>query len=243
VFEDADDLAALIEKLGLAPAQVAGNSFGAAIVSRAATRHPEVFQRLIAHEPPVFALLAGTELEPALQEVQRRAGAVIGLLERGDHQSAARLFVDTIAFGADAWETQLTPEVREVFIANAPTFLDETPDPDSPRMDLDALAGRRAGDLHSASSRASRRYRRTGRSPTRPTRPRPLLPRLGLTLPAMGAVAFIIATASALATQAHRQRTSDSGTEHARAPTDCIAGAVRQSCMGEQSECRPRGHD
>jgi pimeloyl-ACP methyl ester carboxylesterase len=31
--------------------------------------------------------------------------------------------------------------MREVFIANAPTFLDETRDPDSPQMDLDALAG------------------------------------------------------------------------------------------------------
>jgi pimeloyl-ACP methyl ester carboxylesterase len=141
VFEDADDLAALIEELGLAPAHVAGNSFGAAIVLRAATRRPEVFQSLIAHEPPVFALLAGTELEPALHEVQRRAGAVVGLLDRGDHEKAARLFVDTIAFGPDAWETQLTPEMREVFITNAPTFLDETCDPDSQQMDLDALAG------------------------------------------------------------------------------------------------------
>jgi pimeloyl-ACP methyl ester carboxylesterase len=141
VFEDADDLAALIEELGLAPAHVAGNSFGAVITLRAATRRPEVFRSLIAHEPPAFALLAGTELEPALQEVQRRAGAVIALLERGDHQGAARLFVDTIAFGPDAWETQLTPEMREVFIANAPTWLDETRDPDSPQLDLDALAG------------------------------------------------------------------------------------------------------
>jgi pimeloyl-ACP methyl ester carboxylesterase len=141
VFEDADDLAALIDELGLAPAHVAGNSFGAAIVLRAATRRPEVFRSLIAHEPPVFALLAGTELEPALEEARRRAAAVVKLLERGDHQGAARLFVDTLAFGPDAWETQLTPEMREVFIANAPTFLDESRDPDSPQLDLDALAG------------------------------------------------------------------------------------------------------
>jgi pimeloyl-ACP methyl ester carboxylesterase len=125
----------------LAPAHVAGNSFGAAIALRAATRRPDVFRSLIAHEPPVFALLAGSELEPALDEVQRRVGAVIGLLERGEHESAARLFVDTIAFGPDAWDTRLTEEMREVFIANAPTFLDETRDPDSPQMDLDALAG------------------------------------------------------------------------------------------------------
>ena len=141
VFEDADDLAGLIDELGLGPAHVAGNSFGAVIVLRAATRRPEVFRSLIAHEPPLFPLLAGTELEPALAEVQRRIDAVVGLLEGGDHEGAARLFVETIAFGPGAWDEQLTPEMREVFIANAPTFLDEVRDPDALQMDLDALAG------------------------------------------------------------------------------------------------------
>ena len=141
VFEDADDLAGLIDELGLGPAHVAGNSFGAVTALRAATRRPEVFRSLIAHEPPLFPLLAGTELEPALGEVQRRIGAVVGLLEGGDHEGAARLFVETIAFGPGAWDEQLTPEMREVCIANAPTFLDEVRDPDALQMDLDALAG------------------------------------------------------------------------------------------------------
>jgi len=140
VFEDADDLAALIEELDLAPAHVAGNSFGAAVVLRAAVRHPHVYRSLIAHEPPLFPLLAGTELEAALAEVQRRVGAVVTLLERPDDEAAARLFADTIAFGADAWDSQLTPEMRDVYIANAPTFLDECRDPDALEMDLDALA-------------------------------------------------------------------------------------------------------
>jgi pimeloyl-ACP methyl ester carboxylesterase len=141
VFEDVDDLAGLIEELGVAPAHVAGNSFGAAIALRAATRRPDVFRNLIAHEPPLFPLLAGTELEPALGEVRRRIDAVVELLEAGDHASAARLFVETIAFGRGAWEAQLTPEMREVFIANAPTWLDEVRDPDALEMDLAALAG------------------------------------------------------------------------------------------------------
>ncbi|MGB0091856.1 MAG: alpha/beta hydrolase [Solirubrobacteraceae bacterium] len=140
VFEDADDLAALIEKLDLAPAHIAGLSSGAAITLRAATRHPDVFRTVIAHEPPLFPLLAGTEFEPALDEVQRRVGAVVELLDSGDHESAARLFMNTIAFGPDAWETQLTPEMREVFVHNAPTFLGEARDPDLMQIDLDALA-------------------------------------------------------------------------------------------------------
>ncbi len=141
VFEDADDLAALIDELGVAPAHVAGNSFGAVIALRAATRRPDVFRSLIVHEPPLFPLLAGTDLEPALSEVQRRIGAVAELLEGGDHEGAARLFVETIAFGPGAWDGQLTPEMREVFVANAPTFLDEVRDPDALQMDLDALSG------------------------------------------------------------------------------------------------------
>ena len=102
VFEDADDLAALIDELELAPAHIAGNSFGAVVVLRAAIRSPEVFRSLIAHEPPLFPLLAGTELEPALEEVQRGIEAVVGPLEAGDHEGAARLFADTIAFGPGA---------------------------------------------------------------------------------------------------------------------------------------------
>src|SRR3954447_5447674 len=115
VFEDADDLAGLIEQLGLAPAHVAGNSFGAVIALRAATRHPEIFRTLIVHEPPLFPLLAGTELEPALAEVQRRIAAVIALLEDDDRESAARLFVETIAFDPGDWDDRLTPEMRKMF--------------------------------------------------------------------------------------------------------------------------------
>jgi pimeloyl-ACP methyl ester carboxylesterase len=141
VFEDADDLAALIEALDLAPANVAANSFGAAIALRAATRRPEVFRTLIAHEPPLFPLLLGSQFESALGEVQQRIGAVVGLLERGEDPAAAELFVDTIAFGPGAWEEQLSPEMREVFIRNASTFLDETRDPDALQIDLEALGG------------------------------------------------------------------------------------------------------
>jgi pimeloyl-ACP methyl ester carboxylesterase len=140
VFEDADDLAWLIEALELAPAHVAGNSFGAVVALRAAIRHPHVFRSLIAHEPPLFGLLAGTELDAALEEVQRRVGTVVTLLERPDHEAAARAFVDTMAFGPGAWDSQLSADTRDVLVANAATFLDECRDPDALQMDLDALA-------------------------------------------------------------------------------------------------------
>src|SRR5574338_501295 len=53
VDEDAADLASLIEYLGLAPAWVAGNSFGASITLRLAGKRPHLLRGVIAHEPPL----------------------------------------------------------------------------------------------------------------------------------------------------------------------------------------------
>lgn len=141
ILEDADDLAGLIEELQLAPAHVVGNSGGAIIALDAAIRRPDIFRSLNGHEPPLFPLLAGTEFGPALGEVQKRIEAVTALLERGDHAGAAQLFVETVAFGPGAWDGQLTPEMRSMFIANAPTFLDEVHDRDWFQIDLGALSG------------------------------------------------------------------------------------------------------
>lgn len=140
VFEDADDLAALIETLELDPAHIVGNSGGASIILRAASSHAEIFRTLIAHEPPLFSLLAGTEFAPELEKVNKAIGAIVELLESGDHEAAARQFTDTIALGPDAWSTQLTRKMRATFITNAPTFLDEARDPEFTEMDFHALA-------------------------------------------------------------------------------------------------------
>jgi pimeloyl-ACP methyl ester carboxylesterase len=58
IHEDVADLAALIEHLDLAPAWVAGNSFGASITLRLASERPDLLRGIIAHEPPLFSLLA-----------------------------------------------------------------------------------------------------------------------------------------------------------------------------------------
>jgi pimeloyl-ACP methyl ester carboxylesterase len=139
-LEDAMDLAALMEGLDLAPAHVVGNSFGAATTLRLATVRPELFRSLVAHEPPLFGLLAD---DPAMQEpldaVGGRIGKVVELLRAGDDESAARLFVETVAFGPGGWD-MLPPEAKATFVANAPTFLDEQRDPGGMTLDLDALA-------------------------------------------------------------------------------------------------------
>jgi hypothetical protein len=139
------------------------------VTLRAATRQPHVFGGVIAHEPPLFPLLASTELEPALVDVQRRIGAFVELLERGDDEHAARLVVETIALGPGAWEGELTPEMREVFIANAPTFLDEVrdPEPGSARPGSAAASLIAAGAPTAASPSTTRGSTATLRPPFR----------------------------------------------------------------------------
>jgi pimeloyl-ACP methyl ester carboxylesterase len=140
IYEDVDDLAGLIEALELGPATVVGNSFGSIVTLNAAIRRPEVFSALVAHEPPLLGMLAGTQFEPILDEVNRRVGAVIELLQAGDYEAGAKQFVETVAWRPGAWDEELTPEIRDVFTNNAPTFLDEAGDPDWQRIELDQLA-------------------------------------------------------------------------------------------------------
>jgi len=64
--------------------------------------------------------------------------AVVGLLKTSEMQAAAERFVETVAFGAGAWET-LPDSVRNTFIRNAPTFLDESNDPEGLGIDLNSL--------------------------------------------------------------------------------------------------------
>jgi pimeloyl-ACP methyl ester carboxylesterase len=65
--------------------------------------------------------------------------AVGSRIAEGDHEGAARQFVEEVAFGPGAWETELPPEVREIMVQNAPTFLDELRDPAQLSIDEDVL--------------------------------------------------------------------------------------------------------
>lgn len=139
--EDVADLAALIEHLGAAPAWVVGNSSGAAITLQLAATRPDVLRGIVVHEPPLFGVLDERSPEAAanaavengpLAEVARRIAA-------GDHAGAAELFVDEVALGPGSW-AQLPEGMRQTFIENAPTFLDEENDPDSRDINTEALA-------------------------------------------------------------------------------------------------------
>lgn len=139
VREDAADLAGLIERLGLAPVVVVGNSFGSTIALRLAVDRPDLLQGLVAHEPPLFRLLAGDPATaPALEEAGRDLHAVVQRIASGDHAGAAEQFVETLALGPGSW-AQLPPAAQQMMIGNAPTFADEMNEPEALDMDLDAL--------------------------------------------------------------------------------------------------------
>jgi pimeloyl-ACP methyl ester carboxylesterase len=141
VREDVVDLAALLEQLGLVPAFVAGNSFGASIALRLAADRPDLLQGVVAHEPPLFRLLADdARFAPMLDEVGRRVGAVAQRIASGDQSGAAEQFVETVALGPGSW-VRLAPEHQRIMIENAPTFLDETNDAEALALDLSALRG------------------------------------------------------------------------------------------------------
>lgn len=137
--EDAADLAALIEHLELQPAHVAGSSAGASIVLRLAGERPELFRSLVAHEPPLWDLLEGDpEAEAQLERVQAAERPVLELLAAGKDPEAARQFTETFIFGPGSWD-DLPDQTRETFTFNAPTFLDESRDPDQYALELERL--------------------------------------------------------------------------------------------------------
>jgi pimeloyl-ACP methyl ester carboxylesterase len=133
--DDEDDLAALIETLNLAPANVVANSFGASIALALAGRRPDLFRSLSAHEPPLLSLASD---DPVVAQVGEAVGPVLAQIERGESEAAAKDFIENIAVGPGAWE-MMSPEERARTVANAGTFAGEQRDPEWAAIDLDAL--------------------------------------------------------------------------------------------------------
>jgi pimeloyl-ACP methyl ester carboxylesterase len=139
VDEDGDDLAGLLETLDLVPAHVVTNSFGGNVALRLAPRRPELFRSLTCHEPPLLGLLAeDPESRGLMQQVGASVESVAGRIAGGDHERAARQFVEEVALGPGAWD-KLPSEVRKIVINNAPTFLDELGDPDAVNIEEGSL--------------------------------------------------------------------------------------------------------
>ena len=140
VREDVADLAGLIEQLGLAPAWVAGQSFGGSITLRLAGERPDLLRGIAAHEPPLFALIADDPaVAPMLEGFGQLMAAVGERIASGDHAGAAEQFFEE-ALGQGMWAR--FPSVdRKMAIEVAPTFLDEANDPGQIAFDLEWIRG------------------------------------------------------------------------------------------------------
>jgi pimeloyl-ACP methyl ester carboxylesterase len=136
VDDDVDDLAELIATSHGAPAHVVASSFGAIVALNLAVKRPDLFASLAIHEPPLIGLLGN---DPVLSAVQQRIGAVVATLQSGQTEWGAQQFVETVALGPGRW-AQLSPEMQQTFIFNAPTWLDEMNEPGAFTLDLERLA-------------------------------------------------------------------------------------------------------
>jgi len=138
--EDAQDVSALLSALGLSLAHVVGNSGGSIIALKLAGTQSPIFLSLIIHEPPLLDLsLDDPPVAAKLREGKNRAEAAMKILETGDRQGGARQFVETLAFGPGAWD-KLPPQLRETFVTNADTWLDEMKDRQGLVVDFEALS-------------------------------------------------------------------------------------------------------
>jgi len=140
VRDDVDDLAALINLLGLGPAHVAGASWGGSIALRLAAARPELLRSVTVHEPPLFDLLYAEAPDlPELTELRARLATVAALLESGDLEGGARLYFDRVAETPGGW-AGFDDGRRRTLLSNALTYLDQSRDPDALGIELDDLA-------------------------------------------------------------------------------------------------------
>ncbi len=137
---DVWDLIRLIEHLHISSAHIVGNLFGASIVIQTATQRPDLFKTMIVNDPPLFGLMnEDQDAQLALQEFDIRMEPVIELFKSKDIEAAAKLYVNTIGIGAEAWE-KLPQTMRQIFINNAATWYNQISDPKSIDFDINRIA-------------------------------------------------------------------------------------------------------
>jgi len=129
---DEDDLAELIETLGLGPAHLVGTSYGAVISLALAIRRPELVRSVLAHEPPLLGVFPDPAVEVLLANIQAQ-------LADGDIAGGTRRFFEEAVLGPGAWE-RLPEPLRRAAMGNAQTFIDLSEDPGWASLDVPALA-------------------------------------------------------------------------------------------------------
>ncbi|APF90314.1 alpha/beta hydrolase (plasmid) [Ralstonia solanacearum] len=116
-----DDLAALIRKLGVAPAHIVGWSYGAALALALAVRHPDCVGSLFAYEPGVTTFVEDPEeVRIVTEDRHDMVGAALALKSRGDSAGAVGAVFDH-ANGSTGLFEALSDTARSIFLDNART--------------------------------------------------------------------------------------------------------------------------
>ncbi|MDP8956469.1 MAG: alpha/beta hydrolase [Actinomycetota bacterium] len=137
--DDAADIVALAEHLELPPFHLACSSRGGVIGLKVAAARPEVVRSIACHEPPLLGVLSSDGDESDLVDpLIIGEGYVVEMIERGDHEAAARIFVDRVTFGPGAWD-RFPRFMKQTFVENAETFAEEYRDSGVYEADFDAL--------------------------------------------------------------------------------------------------------
>ena len=115
--EQADDAAALLDALGLAPAVVFGTSSGGIFALATVLHHPQAVRGAILHEPALFTLFDDPhEARTTVTKV------VADGMQEGGPATAFERFIRLVATDAN-WE-RLDPRVRQRMLASAGTYFE-----------------------------------------------------------------------------------------------------------------------
>jgi pimeloyl-ACP methyl ester carboxylesterase len=131
INQDREDLAALLRALDLEAPLVVGHSYGASIALLLGAHSPELTGGLLIHEPPLFTVLLDDErTRPLAEQASQHLHRAAALITQGSIEEGVRFFVDNAAFGPSTWDTLFTPEIRQIYITHADTWLDQSRDPE-----------------------------------------------------------------------------------------------------------------
>ena len=116
----ADDLAAIIQAMGIAPAHIVGHSYGGAIAVNLTLRYPELVRTLVLAEPAVSGVLGDTtENEAVSKESQAVRAEMKEAFASGDAGRIVRTYAAHVAPGEF---DKAPPKVRQMLLANVPAF-------------------------------------------------------------------------------------------------------------------------
>jgi pimeloyl-ACP methyl ester carboxylesterase len=97
IAEHAADAAAVLDQVGGGPVAVFGSSFGGLVALELVLGHPIAVSTLVAHEPPLLAVLPADDPAPAQMHAMHTSAAA-------DMRSAGPLVLATTGTRMDEWE-------------------------------------------------------------------------------------------------------------------------------------------